>query len=173
LSESANDFISEPHGEIKLDNAHRGELAELAFMREAASLGFAVAKPWGDSDRYDVIVRIGKIFSRAQVKSVWAKSPGRNHYRIHTTNRIKVPYTADEIDFLVGYIFPEDLWYIFPATVIHGLKSVCVSPGSRRSQNEQYRDAWKLMKPASAESGAALSLDPDASAEAESTLPLT
>jgi hypothetical protein len=54
----------------KLDNKHRGELAELAFMRKAATLGFAVAKPWGDSDRYDVIVRFGKIFWRVQIKSV-------------------------------------------------------------------------------------------------------
>lgn len=46
----------------KLDRKHRGELAELAFMRRAAALGFAVAKPWGDCDRYDVIVRLGKVF---------------------------------------------------------------------------------------------------------------
>ena len=34
----------------KLDCKHRGEFAELAFMRKAANLGFAVAKPWGESD---------------------------------------------------------------------------------------------------------------------------
>src|SRR5947209_3330027 len=31
----------------------RGELAELAFVYKAASLGFGVAKPYGDSERYD------------------------------------------------------------------------------------------------------------------------
>jgi hypothetical protein len=30
-----------------------GELAELAFMSKAASLGFGVAKPYGDSKRFD------------------------------------------------------------------------------------------------------------------------
>ena len=40
----------------KLDAKRRGELAELAFMRKAANLGFAVAKPLGDSDRYDVVL---------------------------------------------------------------------------------------------------------------------
>jgi len=34
----------------------RGELAELTFVLKAASLGFAVAKPYGDSERYDFIL---------------------------------------------------------------------------------------------------------------------
>jgi hypothetical protein len=29
----------------KLDGKHRGDVAELAFMRKATTLGFAVAKP--------------------------------------------------------------------------------------------------------------------------------
>ena len=54
----------------KLDLKQRGELAELAFMRKAANFGFAIAKPWGGSERYVVIVRFGMIFWRVQVKSV-------------------------------------------------------------------------------------------------------
>src|SRR5438874_6459215 len=92
----------------KLSAKRRGELAELAFMRKASTLGFAVAKPWGDSDRYDVVVRVGQVFWRVQVKSVRAKAPQRSHYRVHTVNWLKAPYKADEIDFLVAYIFPED-----------------------------------------------------------------
>ena len=34
----------------------RGELAELAFLYKAASQGFGVAKPYGDSERYDFIL---------------------------------------------------------------------------------------------------------------------
>src|SRR5213076_1415902 len=83
----------------KLDAVHRGELAELAFMRKAASLGFAVAKPWGDSDRYDVIVRFEKIFWRVQVKSVITTQPSRHSYRVKTTRGCNFTYSADEIDF--------------------------------------------------------------------------
>jgi len=36
-------------------------------MRNAAALGFAVAKPWGDSDRYDVILRTGKVFGASRL----------------------------------------------------------------------------------------------------------
>jgi hypothetical protein len=141
---------NEPLREIKLDNKRRGELAELAFMRKAASFGLAVAKPWGDSDRYDVVVRIGKTFWRVQVKSVWAKAPRRPHYRIRTVNCGEAPYTPDEIDFFVAYIFAEDTWYIFPVEVLENRKGLCVTPGSKKSKNEQYHEAWDLMKPASA-----------------------
>ena len=34
----------------------RGELAELAFLYKAANLGYGVAKPYGDSERYDFIL---------------------------------------------------------------------------------------------------------------------
>jgi hypothetical protein len=33
----------------------RGELAEAAFLLKAQNMGFRVARPWGDSDRYDFI----------------------------------------------------------------------------------------------------------------------
>jgi hypothetical protein len=33
-----------------------GELAQAAFLLKAQSLGFGLALPWGDSERYDFIV---------------------------------------------------------------------------------------------------------------------
>src|SRR5437763_16496231 len=94
----------------KLSPKRRGELAELAFMRRAANLGFAVAKPWGDSDRYDVVVCFEKTFWRAQVKSVLALTPSRPHFVVQTKNAGGKPYSRDDVDFLVAYIFAEDLW---------------------------------------------------------------
>src|SRR6184192_2982890 len=47
----------EPSRKIKRVNTKRkGELSEAAFLLKAASLGFGVAKPWGDSERYDFIL---------------------------------------------------------------------------------------------------------------------
>ncbi len=91
----------------KLDCKHRGDVAELAFMRKAATLGFAVAKPWGDCDRYDIVLRAGNAFWRVQIKSVWAVSHSRPHFRVKTTGTRHTPYSADQIDFLVAYIFPK------------------------------------------------------------------
>lgn len=136
-----------------LTASQRGHLAELIFMRKAAALGFSVSKPWQENERYDIILRVGSIFWRVQVKSVLAKQRLRPHYRINTCalgrSGKRRTYCAAEIDFLVAYIFAEDLWYVFPATVIEGHQNMCVSPGSKRSRFEQYREAWKLMKPES------------------------
>lgn len=135
----------------QLDNKHRGELAELAFMRKAAAMGFSVAKPWGDSERYDVVLRYEKIFWRVQVKSVRSKAPQRKHYRVVTTNWLKLPYKAEEIDFLVAYIFPEDAWYVLPVSVVENRKVLYISPKCKRSKLEKYREAWYLIKQTSAE----------------------
>jgi len=137
-----------------LTNRQRGHLAELAFMRKAASLGFSVAKPWGEGERYDVIVRVENVCWRVQVKSVLGKSRSRRDYRVKTSGggspRESKPYLASEIDFLAAYIFPKDLWYVFPASMIEKRKTICLAVGSKRSQFEQYREAWKLMLPQTA-----------------------
>src|SRR5215831_5698564 len=58
----------------------RGELAEMAFMHKAASLGFTVTKPYGESEAYDFIVDSGKRLWRVQVKS--GSSRKREGYRV-------------------------------------------------------------------------------------------
>jgi PD-(D/E)XK endonuclease len=130
----------------ELDEKQRGEMAELAFMYKAATLGFAVAKPWGDSDRYDAVVRAGRVFWRVQIKSAWAREPGRAGYAIKTERRVGVSYTCDEIDFLVACIFAVDAWYIFPMSVMETRKGVSLRPGSKRSRFGRYREAWDLMR---------------------------
>src|SRR6266852_5708375 len=47
----------------------QGELSELAFVYKAASLGFIVAKPYGDNERYDFVLDSGERLWRVQVKS--------------------------------------------------------------------------------------------------------
>jgi hypothetical protein len=49
-------------GEIWASSCTRkrlGEQAEAAFLNKATGLGLNVAKPWGDSDWYDLIVDSG------------------------------------------------------------------------------------------------------------------
>ena len=81
----------ELHYTAKFNNKHRGELAELFFMRKAATLGFSVAKPRGDSEPYDVIVRSGKLLWRVQVKSVKAKCCHRKCYQVTPVNSRRLP----------------------------------------------------------------------------------
>jgi PD-(D/E)XK endonuclease len=154
LGFSKETIESELEHTAKLNKKNLGELAELAFMRKAASMGFAVAKPWGDSDHYDVIVRFNKMFWRVQVKSVITTQPSQHSYRVKTTRGCNSTYSADEIDFLVAYVFPKDVWYVFPAAIIEGRDSVCVRPESNKCRFVQYCEAWDLMKAPSATAAA-------------------
>ena len=53
---------------------HRGDFAEMQFMMEASKRGFAVAKPFGDKERYDVVLDAGQgRLWRVQVKSSRAR----------------------------------------------------------------------------------------------------
>src|SRR5262249_10051864 len=130
----------------KLNSKNRGYLAEMAFMRKASTMCFGVAKPWADNERYDFVLRAGKLFWRVQVKSVQAKSPRRPHYRVALLGSVGTSYRADEIDFVAAYIFPEDMWYLFPVSEVENRKVICVTPNSKRSRFEKYREAWKLME---------------------------
>jgi hypothetical protein len=128
----------------------RGEIAELAFMQKVVSLGFAVAKPWGDSERYDYILDAGGRFWRVQVRSTAYES--HRGYAVHTYIYVKrkmVALTADDIDCIVAYIVPLNLWYVLPVECFSPCKNLWFYPhGSKKgSRFESYREAWSLLAP--------------------------
>jgi hypothetical protein len=133
LEPSKETIESELQHTTTFNNKHRGELAELFFMRKAATLGFSVAKPWGESEPYDVIVRSGKLLWRVQIKSVKSKCSQRKYYHVAALNSRRLPYNREVIDFLVAYIFPEDAWYVFPVNVVENHTALYVSHLNRRS----------------------------------------
>ncbi len=123
-----------------------GEMAEAAFLAKASRLKFGVACPWGDSDRYDFIVDAGKKLWKVQVKSAHrVGEDGTYSFRAHGSSM--AAYRADEIDVLVAYVVPEDVWYVFPVRELGGLRSLKLFPGSRkkRSKFEKYREAWWIL----------------------------
>jgi hypothetical protein len=128
----------------------QGELAELAFMHKAASLGFGVSKPYGDSDRFDFIVSWHGHLSRVQVKST--RVAHRQCYEIsaHGCWGAHDIYTKDEIYFIIAYVVPEDTCYVIPIEATRGRKRLCLHPNVPHREcyrYEQYREAWWLMKP--------------------------
>src|SRR5438094_9985138 len=46
-----------------------GEISEAAFVLRAHSLGFLVAKPWGDSEKYDFVLDAGSKLWRVPLKT--------------------------------------------------------------------------------------------------------
>jgi protein gp37 len=130
-----------------LTRKRREEMAEAAFLHKASTLGFGVAKPWGDSDPYDLIVDSGRRLWRVQVKSAY-RSGEYGGYTFHAYgNETKRPYSLKDIDVLVAYIVPEDLWYVLPVRLFRKIKGMRLFPTSRRrsSKYEAYREGWELL----------------------------
>lgn len=125
-------------------------------MIQAANRGFGVAKPYGNSERYDVIVDAGPHrLLRVQVKgsSCWRD----NGFAVDTcwrTARGREPYTAQQIDFLAAVYsgrkaHGRQIWYIIPVRALGGRLNVKLYPfGTRRLCRppfEKYRGAWWLL----------------------------
>jgi hypothetical protein len=121
----------------------RGEAVEAEFLARASSLGFRVSKPWGDSDRYDFVVEGEQGFWRVQVKLTTCRRGAAYFLSLGMGGR---SYTGEEIDFLVVYIVPENLWYILPIEMVASLKSLGLRPHTRRSKFDRYREAWCLLE---------------------------
>lgn len=129
-----------------LTRKRRGEMAEAAFLHKASRMGFGVSKPWGDSEPYDLIVDSGTRLWRVQVKSAYrAAEYGGYTFHAHGNENKKV-YSLKDIDVLVAYIVPEDLWYVVPVKVFRNIAGMKLFPGSRRrrSKFEVYREGWEL-----------------------------
>jgi len=132
--------ISELHAVGLATRKARGEAAEAVFLARAATFGFGVAKPWGDSEPYDFILDSGHNFWAVQVKSTTRYAESR--YRVKATGSTD-PYTRDQIDFLIAYIIPENLWYVVPSRELGTRKGLRFYPhGTTKSELEIYREAW-------------------------------
>jgi hypothetical protein len=129
----------------------RGEWAEMCFMARAAAHGLCVAKPYGDSARYDFAIEYQGRFLRVQVKST--KYMRFGSYICHTTSN--QPYRANQIDFIAAYVIPLDVWYILPTAALQGKAMVCLSPHRKTSKYGRYREAWHLLRAKPSKSRAA------------------
>ncbi len=125
----------------------RGEAAELAFMLKAVSLGFGVAKPWGERP-YDFILDTETRLWRVQVKSTSQVNCGA--YSVNANRHMNgksIAYKTGEIDFLIALIVPEDCWYVIPLKAILSHKNVRIYPEKdpRGWEYGKYREAWELI----------------------------
>jgi hypothetical protein len=131
----------------------KGDLAELAFLYKAASLGFGVAQPYGDKERYDFILDSGERFWRVQVRSTSYFEADRSGYTVNASHigkgsKVKT-YQAHEIDFFAAYIVPVTAWYIVPVNQLASLRFLRLYPSGCKGGGcfEAFREAWHLMAP--------------------------
>ncbi len=126
-----------------------GERSEAAFLNRAAALGFGVAKPWGDSLRYDFILDNGSRLWRVQVKCT--ESIRARAYETRATYSVgsgRAVYTRADVDFLAAHVVPLDIWYIIPVEVCTPAPMLRFYPHrqAKKMRLEKYREAWHLLQ---------------------------
>ena len=141
----------------KRNSKRMGERSQAAFLLKAQSLGFGLAVPWGDSEKFDFVVWAGR---GGRLLRVQVKATGRLHrggYDVQpvysTRGEGKKRYTAREIDVLAAHVVLQgkegmDVWYLLPVGAIARVKSLRLFPGlkGRNPMWEGYREAWEWLE---------------------------
>jgi hypothetical protein len=134
----------------KISTNEQGDLGEAAFVLKAMSVGLIVAKPFGQSHRYDFMVDGGRGLWRVQVKASSHMSWGSYHACISRRKAgIKVAYTESELDFVVVLIVPEQTWYVLPVRVVVGRMALIIRGQKGKHHRDPYayyREAWHLLR---------------------------
>jgi hypothetical protein len=126
-----------------------GERSEAAFLNTAANRGFGVAKPWGDSRRYDFIVDNGSCLHRIQVKCTESiRARAYETRATYTTGKGRAPYTKKDVDFIAAHVVPLDIWYIIPVEICTPAPMLRFYPHrkAKKMRLEPYREAWHLLQ---------------------------
>jgi hypothetical protein len=135
-----------------------GELSQALFLARAQSLGFALAVPWGDSEKCDFIVweRPAGRLLRVQVKATGRLNGGGYDVQpVYSSRRGKKTYTARDIDVLAAHVRVEgrwgrgkDVWYLLPIAAFEGARSLRFYPGlkGKNPRWEGFREKWSVMK---------------------------
>jgi len=86
----------------------RGDATEARAIRELVSSGYSVSIPFGDNDKYDLVVDDGSDLYRVQCKTAWRNKPETIRFNTHSQTTRDGEYHErtyhGEIDaFLVGH----------------------------------------------------------------------
>lgn len=124
----------------------KGEWAEVSFVRKAMGLGFAVCRPFGDTEPFDfLVVAPDRKVSRVQVKSCWTMH--KRAYFLNTHRTCLLRYRARDLDFIIAFVVPEDAWYVIPMPRrVPRMLAVFPHVAHSRGRYEKYRDAWHLLR---------------------------
>ncbi len=127
-----------------------GERSEAAFLNRAAGLGFGVAKPWGDSLRYDFILDNGSgCLHRVQVKCTESiRAQAYETRATYTVGKGRAVYTRADVDFIAAHVVPLDIWYIIPVEICTPAPMLRFYPHrqAKKMRLEPYREAWHLLQ---------------------------
>ena len=143
-----------------LENTKRvGNLTELQCITYLYSLGYSISIPYGNADKYDIILDANNHLYKVQIKHAkeyFDKSDGELAYikinctwQSHNTNGYKrTKYVAENIDYFATYY--KDKCYLIPVSECSTEKILRIKPSKnyqiqKVSMLEDY-EAEKILK---------------------------
>lgn len=132
----------------------KGKLAEIKAVAKLLELGHQVFLPVTETSPCDLICVKNRIV-KIQVKSAFSirerQSANKSifRYEINVSKKHHTEsYKAEEIDYFILYLQPEDLWYIIPTSELLNTKQVKIgkAPTKRRGKFDKYQNAWSLLE---------------------------
>jgi PD-(D/E)XK endonuclease len=85
-----------------------GERSEAAFLYQAANRSFGIAKPWGDSRRYDFILDNGSRLHRIQIKCTETiRARAYETRATYSQGKGRAVYARKDIDFIAAHVVPS------------------------------------------------------------------
>lgn len=95
----------------------RGDETEITIIHELVSAGYSVSIPFGDNNKYDLIVGDGDALYRIQWKTAWETEEGRIRFNTHSQTTRDGTYHEQTYEnvidaFMVRYPMEEKLFWI-------------------------------------------------------------
>lgn len=95
----------------------KGDKTEVTVLNRLISAGYSVSIPFGDNDKYDLVVDDGKELHRIQCKTAWRTQKGTIRFNTHSQTTREGKYHEStyhgEVDaFIVRHPEQEDLYWI-------------------------------------------------------------
>lgn len=108
-----------------MNTKQTGDIAEATILSEFVKLGCSVSIPFGENQKYDLIVDINGELLKVQCKSAWLEKDGEvlkfnvsSHYYNHSENKYVFSDYKGKIDLFAVYLPDNGKVYLVPESEV-------------------------------------------------------